>query len=376
MQTITSAQDNTSNIQKKRVRSSNLELYRIVAMFLIVAHHYVYNSKLVDILNESIFNLSSVSMIIFGAFGKTGINCFILITGFFMCKSKISLKKLLKLYLQITFYSVLIYVILNIGLYHTFSPTELFSKFIPVKSLTTNDFVSCFLIFYLLIPFLNILIQNLDQRLHKLLLVLQIGAYTILPSIPGFSHVPDYLSWFSTIYLLASYINKYGLFNQLTHKQWGLITILFIFIAILSIVALTWAFKSHLTSYNLPLFFVSDSNKIFALGIAVSSFMWFKELKIPHSPLINTIGASTFGILLIHANCETMRTFLWKETFSNHSHFSADALYNIGYALIVVSIVFIGCSILKILRSKYLENPIINTTTKILSNIGALKFLK
>ena len=31
-----------------KVRSSNLELYRIIAMLLIVAHHYVVNSGLLD----------------------------------------------------------------------------------------------------------------------------------------------------------------------------------------------------------------------------------------------------------------------------------------------------------------------------------------
>ena len=40
-----------NNIRK--TRNSNLELYRIIVMLLIVAHHYVVNSKLGGILQEA-----------------------------------------------------------------------------------------------------------------------------------------------------------------------------------------------------------------------------------------------------------------------------------------------------------------------------------
>jgi len=36
------------------VRNSNLELYRIIVMLLIVAHHYVVNSGLVDVMAENV----------------------------------------------------------------------------------------------------------------------------------------------------------------------------------------------------------------------------------------------------------------------------------------------------------------------------------
>lgn len=36
----------------KVVRNSNLELYRIIVMFLIVCHHYVVNSGLIEIMEK------------------------------------------------------------------------------------------------------------------------------------------------------------------------------------------------------------------------------------------------------------------------------------------------------------------------------------
>lgn len=73
-------------IQKKQ-RNSNLELCCIIVMLLIVAHHYVVNSVMAEEMAKE--PLSSRSLFyIFGMWGKTGINCFVMITGYFMCKSR------------------------------------------------------------------------------------------------------------------------------------------------------------------------------------------------------------------------------------------------------------------------------------------------
>lgn len=41
--------EHTTFKNKFRPRSSNLELYRIICMLLIVAHHFVVNSRLYDV---------------------------------------------------------------------------------------------------------------------------------------------------------------------------------------------------------------------------------------------------------------------------------------------------------------------------------------
>lgn len=80
-----------------KTRNSNLELYRIIVMILIVAHHYVVNSGLMDELVKDPLSSKSLFFYLFGMWGKTGINCFVMITGYFMCKSHITIRKFLKL---------------------------------------------------------------------------------------------------------------------------------------------------------------------------------------------------------------------------------------------------------------------------------------
>ena len=68
------------------VRSSNIELFRILSMLMIVAHHYVVNSGLMNCIDaQSTLRFQDYFLLLFGWGGKTGINCFVLITGCFMC---------------------------------------------------------------------------------------------------------------------------------------------------------------------------------------------------------------------------------------------------------------------------------------------------
>lgn len=71
-------------------RQSNLELYRIIFMYLIVLHYYVVNSGLADTMQLHGDFPKNLVYAIAGGWGKIGINCFVLITGYFMCKSSIS----------------------------------------------------------------------------------------------------------------------------------------------------------------------------------------------------------------------------------------------------------------------------------------------
>ena len=83
---------------QKCPRSSNLELLRIVCMLMIIAHHYVVHSGVIDVYDLRNFGHeisgNRVFLELWGWGGKTGINCFLLITGFFMCKLDFTWKKI------------------------------------------------------------------------------------------------------------------------------------------------------------------------------------------------------------------------------------------------------------------------------------------
>lgn len=351
------------NLTTKKVRDSNLELYRIIVMFMIVAHHYVVNSGLMPIMKENPTSYNSIFYYLFGMWGKTGINCFVMITGYFMCKSNITIRKFLKLALEVIFYNFIIYIIFVIFSRSTLSIKETLLCFMPIKSIS-DGFTSCFIAFYLTIPFLNILVNNINKRQHQLLICLCLFLYTFIGMIPIFKVKMNYVSWFCVLFFIASYIRFY--YNKDTEnvKKWGGYSILFIFLSMASVLMLVYisSIKNHI--YNIY-FFVSDSNKILALLTAICTFMWFKNMKINNSKWINTMASSMFGVLLIHANSDTMRQWLWKDSLQNANHYGDN--HYILYTLLCVITVFVVCIIIDQIRIHTIEKYTFKQIDKVLN---------
>lgn len=342
--------------QKKR--SSNLELFRIVSMLAIIAHHYVVNSGLTEsngMIFSQITNWRSIFLLIFGAWGKTGINCFILITGYFMCKSNISIRKYVKLLAEIYVYRIGIYIILFFAGYETFGINRLIKLFLPVSQLD-KGFTSCFLVFYLCIPFLNILVHNMTRKMHICLLVLLGTAYIILPTF-SISVSFNYVTWFCVLYFIAAYIKIYFNIQNVNAKSWGVISALLILASVASIYVCSVVFSRYGISPR-PFYFVADSNKMLSVILAVSLFMFFLTVKIGYSRVINTIASTTFGILCIHASSDAMRQWLWKDFVDCVGHYEMEfmPLYAIGCVLIIFTV----CSLIDLARIRLLEKPFLN----------------
>lgn len=353
----------------KKPRSSNLELYRIVCMLMIVAHHYVVNSGLISEGGPLLSDYASVKSIflsLFGAWGKTGINCFLMITGYYMCKSQITLRKLIKLIVQVYFYKITIFFIFFVTGSESFSFLRAVKLLMPFWGLDSN-FTSCFIAFYLTIPFLSVLVQNMNQRQHQMLLLLSLGLYTILGSIPTFNITFNYVTWFGIIFFISSYIRIYPHRLFESRKLWALISLMSILLAMASIVGLRLLFGERIgTGY----FFLSDSNKFFAVLVAISTFLWFKNIKIGYSKIINAIGATTFGVFLIHTRGDAMRTWLWKNMFDVVGHYKLPFGQLVLFSLGVVLTVFIVCSLIDLLRSSTLEKWFFNWYDSKVSIIG------
>lgn len=353
--------NNASSATIKKVRSSNLELFRIISMLLIIAHHYVVNSGLSSLdgpLYDDNFSIKSIIMFLFGAWGKTGINCFIMITGYFMCTSQITAKKYVKLLLEVFLYKIVIYLLfLCIGL-ETFSVMSLVDRLLIIRNVKDN-FVGCFLLFYLLIPFLNILIKNINEKQHIRLLALLGFTYIFFGTMPKFNVNMNYVSWFTVLYFIASYIRLYP--KEIFSKKafWGAATIISMLLSAASVIGCLWL--SIRTGTNMAYRFVTDSNTALAVMTGVSSFMFFKNLSVPYSKFINTLGASTFGVLLIHGNGNVC-DWLWYDFLNNTGVYKES--YVFIHAVLSVIGVFIVCTIIDILRIRFIEAPIMKCWDK------------
>lgn len=336
-------------------RNSNLEFFRIIVMLLIVAHHYVVNSGLTNaggVIYSDPMSWRSLFLLLFGAWGKIGINCFVLITGYFMCKSQITAKKFAKLLLEVELYKIVIYLIFLLTGYESFSLKGLIKVILPFTTIAHN-FTGCFLIFFLCIPFLNVLVRNMSEKMHIRALLLCFFTYVLFGTLPFISVTMNYVSWYIVLYLIASYIRLYPKAMFESKKIWGLLTFVSVLLSAASVVVCAWLGAK--LGKDMAFFFVTDSNTFLAVLTGVSSFMFFKNLNMKNNKVINVIASSTFGVLLIHAHGETMRKWLWKDTLDNVGAY--DSPWLILHAIGSVVGIYIVCTLIDQLRIHLIEVP-------------------
>lgn len=326
-------------------------------MLLIVAHHYVVNSGLTEAGGMIFSNPTtwrSIFLLLFGAWGKTGINCFVFITGYFMCTSRITAKKFAKLILEIGIYKIVFYLLFLLTGYESFSFIEFVKMILPVGGFST-DFISCYLLFYFCIPFLNILIRNMTEKQHLYLVVLVSFIYILLGTVPKISVTMNYVTWFCVLYFISSYIRLYPkkLFDNT--RLWGIMIVASAIISTASVVGILCLSALVGRGGSLSYYFLSDSNKILAVVTALCAFLFFKNVKIKQSKFINTVAASTFGVLCIHANSDTMRQWLWRDTLNNVGAYGSK--YLVIHAVGSVIAIFTVCVCIDQVRILLLEMP-------------------
>lgn len=194
-----------------------------------------------------------------------------------------------------------------------------------------------------------------------LLLCLVGFLYVFLGTVPKFSVTMNYVSWFICLYFIGSYLRLYPKKIYENTKLWGWLTLAVFVIASISVVACVWL--GTRLERNMAYFFVSDSNTFLAVVLGVVSFLFFKNLKIKQSTFINTVAASTFGVLCIHANSDAMRSWLWGTVLNNAGMYDSNLIYI--HAIASVLGVFIIASIIDIIRLKTIEKPILDLVERI-----------
>lgn len=354
-------------ITKKKERDSNIELYRIIMMLFIIGHHLLTSSSLYTSIQNQFpdFNGKSVYFLIFGAFGKAAINGFVLITGYFMCTSSFTFQKFVKLFAEVLFYNSVITIIFTIaGKNQQPFLTTLIENILPINHIGYS-FSSCYLVFFLLIPFLNILIKNMNKKTHGILCLVLIGMFVIWSSLTIFTVIINYVLWFVVLYIIGSYIRLYS--NSFFENTKLLV---FLFLACFVLSCFTVWLGTYLKSINFsyeklndPFLFLADSNKILAFLLGVLSFLIFKNIKVPYSKVINAFSSTTFGVYLIHSNSWFMRNWLWNDVFNVNDIYNSD--FFIVYSLFAVFAIFIACAFIDAFRREFLERPFMKLYDKL-----------
>jgi surface polysaccharide O-acyltransferase-like enzyme len=351
-------------------RSSNLELLRILSMVLIIAHHYSVHGGFNLNDNSIYFNKVIVQILSIG--GKLGVNCFILITGYFMIDSCFKFKKLIKLWIEIFIYSVSITLIFYCLGISDFNIKYLVKSFLPI-TFNLYWFATTYVILYILTPFINVFINNVKKTTFLQLILLILTLWSIIPTFTNQEVGGTSVTWFITLYLIAAYIKKYP--NTYCDKCLANILLAVIFYSLIIISVILFdimgtkysIFSNHAT-------YLMGINKLPLVICSIALFLGFKNLKIEVNSFINSIAECMFGVYLIHDN-SLVRTYIWLKLFKNNSFILSP--YLLLHSIFAIITTFLICTFIDKLRIIFIERPImrlIDTKWFIVQNsISSLK---
>ena len=127
--------------------------------------------------------------------------------------SNFKFKKLLNIWIEVLFYSLIIYSTLIFTNKIEFGYKALLKSFFPIL-LRNYWFVSVYVILYILSPFINKLIHSLNKKQYSYLVLIVFIFFslwsTIIPPANTINYGGSYsISWFICLYLIAGYLKRF-----------------------------------------------------------------------------------------------------------------------------------------------------------------------
>lgn len=182
-----------NNYKQSALRQSNIELLRIIAMILIIAHHYSFHGGFSFPPEPINLNRLWIQFILIG--GKVGVDLFVLISGYFLVsQSSIKADKILKLWFQIFFYSITIFIIFTILGLRSFSIKEFVKHLAPV-TFEQWWFASTYFVLYLLVPYINKLLRSFSQKQYVHFLAVILVLWSVIPTFTRHTFQSNSLLW-------------------------------------------------------------------------------------------------------------------------------------------------------------------------------------
>lgn len=328
-------------------RSHNyaIDVLRIIAMLMIIAHHFVIHG------NPEVEN-DWTSVLVLG--GKTGVNIFVLITGYYASR-KINKSRLLGLVTKTTVYSIVLTVSAMMCVGGGISKKNLLKAVFPIVFGGNYWFITTYLELALMIPFLLIIIDNISKEQYKRILCFSLIAFCIIPTVLNqFIQTNDFgystVVWFVFIFFIGQYIRLYGFPFMEKRPILALLSCIMCLIfhgasAVLQRHGLGKEFK-WIAEYQL--------NALLPLLIAVLVFLLIKRVSIHNrfGECIKLIGSSMIGVYLFHDNA-SFKPILWK-CMNNLFGSLEDAAFPV-YALLCIGTVFLLGIIVELIYLKVSE---------------------
>lgn len=349
----------------KAQRDSGIELLRIFAMCMVISIHLFGYGNYFSAATE-FGGLVSASAFLLKFLFRPAVDIFIIITGYFMCRSgsdfRKSFNRAFKIYLAVLFYSIVLSII-TVCIGGDFLITDgtknsvsyiVIRMFFPVSGRYWY-FLSDYILLMLAVPFVNLVLNGITKKQYICLLAIMtfvLSIWLLFASINPFKNfiraynyesLIDGKNIFSFIYMysIGGYIGLHV--KKEKHPK---VRYILIAVVLASVNYCIYKYLGEELDYKEVAFLYTNPLVILS---AVSIFMFFKDLHFK-SKIINLFGSSTIGVYAI-SEFKFIREWLWN-VFDFSKYDCSNLLINFARILGVVALVFIVCSVIELIRQK------------------------
>lgn len=333
-----------------RERNYGIDFLRILSMLMVVALHVLGQGGILDAATPGSAEYW-VAWFLECAMYCAG-DCFALISGYVLSVKNTKISRILEMWLQTLFYSVLITVAFFVFLPETgISKIDILIASFPIIT-RRYWYISSYFGMYILVPILNVALLNVKKQTMEIVFMGMLFAFG------GFSLKFDPFNlglgcstlWLCLLYLLGGYFRKYDIVSRVKSvKGWALFGSMSIITFLSKFIIETFTnLPARDEGYaNLLLSFVSPTVLMAGVGlfIAVARMQFPKPVK----KLISVFSPAALGVYLIHI-CDP----IWENVFKG---FSKDFVNYGAFKMVLMVIassvvIYFACSIIELLRIK------------------------
>ncbi len=329
-------------------RQANIDLYRIFNILIIIAFHYVYCGQLVFGGIEA----NKLAYDFLWHLGELGVNGFILISGYMSIgtfeKNNIfkhfRLSKIFSMIVQMGLFGILINLYLySIGIFELNTLTAKLTAIFPFYA-GQFWFAIVYILFYSISPWVNKSILETNRFQHKLLIIILLVYFSLVPSLFGiFYNTSEYFNfynryiWFIIMYLIGSYIYIYQNSYIAKHSVRNMLICILIIIATV-FVGEYFADNIRNVGFSIGPFYLWTPNNPVMVILSISVFNMFRKLKVQSNRIISYLARGTFCVYLIH---DGQGYFVWwNNIIHNQAH--KDSPFFLTWILLAVIVIFVA----------------------------------
>jgi len=323
-------------------RNSSIELLKVIAIILIILSHCAQSVEKVQNVNfiSSIAsnNTTFIILNILMCCGQIGNIIFIICSAYFLMDSNITKKeKVLNMILD-TFTISMLWLIPFIFLNIDVSTNDLLVQFAPI-TYQNNWFIGCYILLYLIHPFLNIIIHKCSQKQLLRICLTMFVLYSCIQFFLSWKYYFNELIGFIYIYFIVSYVKLYMKKFTVNRKINVILLISAILLHLLLILFINNLGLKFLFLSTKVLYWNNLASPLYII-LGITLFNLFNNINY-YNKFINYISQLSLLIYLIHENM-MFRTYIRPLFYSYSLKFCNNILllvFALTIALFVMSII-------------------------------------